>query len=509
MKTIWKRIISLALSAGISLGGIRAWAAEPVLLEQEPISSIDEGSRVQITVSMTEPEAGLSLIPALSFSCPAGTTAGGVLELLCQYAYLSDFLWEDGKLALVEINEDEEIREYGREGVWTLFCNGQEVLQGDSFMLESGDALEWIYTAESPSSREDLPKREQAAVSADAWSEEYAKGLAAACSWLKQNQQSCFGLVSMGAAGIAADYQVIDRLKTEIAGIGAYPTAKEAAVDALAATFCGIPATNVAGHDLVKVISDYPDIAGGGLEPAVFALLAADSNGYEIPADSVNTRAALRAMLLSFQNEDGGFAPAQGEPSSPLLTACALTALSAYTEEEQVRQAAANGMAYLSQRQNEDGTFPDNGGVSSALPTSAVIIALCSMGVHMDDPRFVKQKGLMDALLSFQVNSGGFAPEIGTAAGETATAAAVLALTAVKSGRNVFVLKTPLSAPEEPAVQAEGAVQPESSESREETSEAAGNAAAGGWLAGILALCFGILLAVVVFLSRRTGKPRS
>ena len=506
MKTIWKRIISLALSAGISLGGTWVWAAEPVPPEQEPLSSLDEAGRVQITVSMTEPEAGLSLIPALSFSCPAGTTAAGVLELLRQYAYLSDYLWEDGGLVLAEITENGESREYGWEGAWTLFRNGQEVSPGGSFVLEQGDTLEWAYTAESPSSQTDLPKREQAAVSTGAWSEEYAKGLAAACSWLKQNQQSHFGLMSMGAAGIAADYQVIDRLKKEIAGLDPYPSAKDAAVDALAATFCGIPATDVAGCDLMRVLSDYPDIAGEGLEPAIFALLAADSNGYEIPSDSVNTRAALRAMLLSCQNEDGGFAPAPGEPSSPLLTACALTALSAYTEEEQVRQAVSSGADYLSQHQNEDGTFPDDEGSPSVIPTSAAIIALCSMGVHMDDPRFVKQSGLMDALLSFQVNSGGFAPEAGTAAGEAATAAAVLALTAVKSGRNVFVLKTPLSVPEKSAVETEGAVQQESSESQE-SSETSGGAA-GGWLAGAIALGLGILLAVVVFLSRRTGKTR-
>ena len=131
-------------------------------------------------------------------------------------------------------------------------------------------------------------------------------------------------------------------------------------MDILAATFCGIYAGNISGTNLLTTLSNYPDISRGGSYGAILALLAADSNEYSLPADGINTRATLRSVILSAQNEDGGFCLTKGEESSPFLTACALTALSRYSSMDEVRQAVQEGFP-ICHRSNRQTKFCRNG----------------------------------------------------------------------------------------------------------------------------------------------------
>lgn len=502
MNTVWRRVFSLLLCLGIMCGGIPVCAEDSSLsISEETTSSMEEMS-IQITVSMVDADGKTEMIPSLSLNCPAGSTSDDVLELLRQYAYLSDFFLENGELVRVEIQKNDEIQYYGREGEWILYQNGREVPTGESPALQQGDQLKWIFLTDSPSSEADLPNREQAVVITGLWNDEYAADLAAACSWLKLNLSTHFGLIGMGAAGVSADYRELIELKNAVAQKDSYANAQELAVDVLAATFCGIPATNVAGQNLMTELSNYPDISRGGLGSSIFALLAADSNEYSMPDTGINTRTTLRAVLLSCQNEDGGFAATRGEESDPLLTAGTITALSAYAEDRQIKNAIEKGLTYLSQVQLSDGSFADSEGDSAAMATSAVIVALCALGIDIRDSRFVKGQNLLEALLAFQVNSGGFAPEMGISADETSTTMAVLALTALKNGRNVWVLQSPLSqsqvsAASEVSVQSENSGEEEADSDTFVVSEnvlAGGAGLAVGLLLGLLALAVMMLL---------------
>ena len=511
VKTVWKRLCSLIAAAVIACTGTAGvLAAESHTTEPEEESAVSEAAdSIVVSVRMTEPEARLTLIPNLTLSCPAGTTAVGVLELLRKYAYLSDFFLDDGALVRVEIADDGEIQYYGRDGSWELLLNGQSVPDGDSPVLQNGDSLEWIYTADTPNSSLDIPEWEIAKIPSTAlWSEAYADRLAAACSWLKQNLTTSRALVGLGAAGVSVEYRDIAALLERIASSGSYQTAREAAEDILAVTFCGIPATNAAGKDLIQTLSDYPDISRGGTLSAVMALLAADSNQYLLPSDGVNTRATLRTVLLSSQNEDGGFAAERDGESCPLCTAAALTALSAYVSDEHVRSAVDAGLAYLSANQLADGSFAAADGEPSATATSAVLIALCALGVDPDSEDFRKNGSLLDALFSFQVESGGFSPAAGESAGEEATTAAILALSAVKSARNIFILRTPLSITyaADDAVSSPAA---DSSQSAGATEEVSGRRIlfGGAWMAAGLLLGM-VLLAVILLLVQRQRKRR-
>lgn len=507
MNTFCRQIFSLLLCLGIIFGGFPVYAEDTSFYEYVQAEESAENASIQVMVSMEDAEGKTEMIPPLSLVCPEGSTAYDVLELLRQYAYLSDFFFEDGELVRVEVLENDEIQYYGREGVWVLYRNGQEILAGESPVLQQGDQLKWVFETDSPTSKADVPNREQAVRLTGVWTEEYAKDLAAACSWLKLNLSTHFGLIGMGAAGVSADYRKILELKNAVMQGNSYANAQELAVDALAATFCGIPATNVAGHNLVEYLANYPDISRGGIGSSIFALLAVDSNEYEMPYNGINTRTTLRTVLLSSQNEDGGFGPAKGEASSPLLTAGALTALSAYTGDRQVQKAVEKGTAYLSQVQLPDGSFADSEGNGSAMATGAVVIALCALGMDIRDESFVKNQTLLEALLSFQVNSGGFAPEMGTAAEETATTMAILALTALKNGRNVLVLQTPLS---QSLVSAASEVSAPSENSGGEdpdsdTFDVSDNVLAGGagLAAGLLLGFLALAVVMVVFRKRK------
>ena len=172
---------------------------------------------------------------------------------------------------------------------------------------------------------------------------------------------------------------------------------------ALAVTAIGRDAANVAGYDLVAPLTDVDKVASQGVNGVIYALLALDSGSYE-----ADVRAQYVEKILAAQLPDGGFTYMEGDPADPDLTAMALQALAPYHADAQVSAAVDRALNCLSAMQQADGGFV-SWGASSAESTAQAILALCTLGVDLQDSRFVKDgHSLLDNLMTFQLANGGF-----------------------------------------------------------------------------------------------------
>ncbi len=90
------------------------------------------------------------------------------------------------------------------------------------------------------------------------------------------------------------------------------------------------------------------------------------------------------------------------------MTAMALQALAKYTGARMWTVRWKKALAYLSKVQLASGGF-ENWGTENAESCTQVILALCELGIPLDDARFVKNGAtLLDALLAYRNADGGF-----------------------------------------------------------------------------------------------------
>lgn len=181
----------------------------------------------------------------------------------------------------------------------------------------------------------------------------------------------------------------------------------------LALTAIGKDPADVAGYNLLAPLGDFERTVRQGINGPVWALIALDSGNYDIPrnpdAATQATREAYVGEILTRQNGDGGWSLSGAAPSDPDMTGMALQALAKYTDGAQAAAAADRALAFLSEAQADDGGY-GSFGVENAESVVQVVVALCELGVPLEDARFVKSGGtLLTSLLGFQREDGGFA----------------------------------------------------------------------------------------------------
>ncbi|MHA6260444.1 S-layer homology domain-containing protein [Sporosarcina sp. CAU 1771] len=152
----------------------------------------------------------------------------------------------------------------------------------------------------------------------------------------------------------------------------------------------------------------------------IFALLALDSNGFEVPNTAKWTREKLIAELLMHQKEEGSWSLSTSKDgaSSFDITAMALTALAPYDDQPLVKNAIDKAVSFLAKSQEASGGFNEQfvGGISSEA-TSQVIIGLTANKIDPESDLFTKKGAhLIDHLLSYQSEDGGFKHTIDDAA---------------------------------------------------------------------------------------------
>lgn len=189
----------------------------------------------------------------------------------------------------------------------------------------------------------------------------------------------------------------------------------------LALTALGFDVTDMDGHNLLEGLTDMSFVTKQGVNGAIAALIAFDSNDYDIPgaAESAGrtaregggqvTREILIDYILRTRLSDGGWA-LTGTTSDADMTAMALIALAPYYDgDSEVKAAVDEALECLSDMQLSTGGYM-SGSVATAESCAQVIEALTALGIDpASDSRFIKNgTSVLDALLSFAVDGGGF-----------------------------------------------------------------------------------------------------
>lgn len=200
-------------------------------------------------------------------------------------------------------------------------------------------------------------------------------------------------------------------------------------------TALGKDPENVAGYDLLAPLADYEKTVFQGINGAVWALIAFDCGNYAIPQNTTAkiqaTREKYVTYILERQLSDGGWA-LTGSISDPDVTAMVLTALSRYQNDAKVKNATDKGLSCLSKMQNATGGFSADG-LENAESCAQVIVALCELGIPIDDTRFIKYGNTVsDALLLYYDGKGGFCHEKNGETNQMATEQGFYALVALK-----------------------------------------------------------------------------
>ena len=238
----------------------------------------------------------------------------------------------------------------------------------------------------------------------------------------------------------------------------------------LALTALGKDPGNVGGFDLLRYLGDYDKVLLQGINGPVFALLALDAGGYDLPAGSTGSREKYLQAILSRQLKNGGFSlSGKGGADTAAdadVTAMTLQALAKYRGDETVSAAVQRAVTCLSNMQGEDGSYASYG-VKNAESTAQVLVALCELGIDLTDTRFVKNGNTVLAALLCFANGEGFAHVQGGETDLTATEQsfyALVALQRIRAGKTSFYDMTDVSdGGKEPVVQPRPVTDPEAS----------------------------------------------
>ena len=173
---------------------------------------------------------------------------------------------------------------------------------------------------------------------------------------------------------------------------------------------------NVGGYNLLTPLGDFDKTIWQGINGPIWALIALDSGNYAMPQNPNAETQATRQMyideILSRQLADGGWSlngkGGDKGPSDPDITGMALQALAKYQDQEAVKKATDEALACMSKQQDADGGF-SSWGTGNSESAVQMLVALCELGLPIDDSRFVKNgKTILDNLLTYRQKDGSF-----------------------------------------------------------------------------------------------------
>lgn len=186
----------------------------------------------------------------------------------------------------------------------------------------------------------------------------------------------------------------------------------------LGLTSIGRDVTNVSGYNLLEKLADFNSVKKQGINGPIFALIALDTNKYEIPVVPGIAVQTTRDMLIDYilqkeittnDGKLGGWA-LSGKVPDPDITAMAIQALAPYKDDERVKPYIDRGVQALADIQKDNGGYSSWGSINSE-SIAQVIVALTALGIDpTKDTRFIKGEGnwILSAIMEFYVEGGGF-----------------------------------------------------------------------------------------------------
>ena len=183
----------------------------------------------------------------------------------------------------------------------------------------------------------------------------------------------------------------------------------------VALTAIGADPTDIAGYNLLTALGDFDKTIWQGINGPIWALIALDGGNYDMPVNTKAKTQATRQMyideILSRQLNDGGWNLSDKGGNGqvdPDITGMALQALAKYQEQSAVKTATDKALTCLSKMQDSDGGYA-SWETSNSESVVQVIVALCELGIDLNDSRFVKNgHTLLDNLFSYRKADGSF-----------------------------------------------------------------------------------------------------
>ncbi len=206
---------------------------------------------------------------------------------------------------------------------------------------------------------------------------------------------------------------------------------------ALAYLACGAEIRNVSGHNLLADCSyqrGVEEMSGQGVITLAYALIVLDSKGFDTGNSPLSTREEIIAGILSLQLKNGCFS-VDGKTPDVDATAMTVTALAPYAKNSAVvKESVDSAVSALSKMQGEDGCFSSYG-KKNCESTAQVVNCLVALKIDPEgDARLIKNgRNLLDAMLSFQKESGGFSHLLGARENSMATNQALYTLVGYRS----------------------------------------------------------------------------
>lgn len=185
----------------------------------------------------------------------------------------------------------------------------------------------------------------------------------------------------------------------------------------LALSAIGKDLREIGGYDITLNFSDFNTVKSQGINGVIYALLALDTYGYEIPlsesAAVQNTREQMLTYIIEKEcnkgtDSAGGFA-LFGTSPDPDITGMALQALAPYRSRPDVAPVVDRAVNTLSTLQSDTGTFT-SWGSENLEAVAQVVTALSVLGIDCKtDARFIKNGNtILDAMFANYVEGGGF-----------------------------------------------------------------------------------------------------
>ena len=180
-------------------------------------------------------------------------------------------------------------------------------------------------------------------------------------------------------------------------GTAKISNARSTSVSGIAIALSGIDKNiyDFNGYNLLEPLSDMDYVINQGVNGAIYALMAFDTNAYYyIPKakDGANqtTREKLIDEILNAQGKDGGWTFDVGNKSDADMTGMALQALAPYKDRENVKPSIEKALTFLSENQKDNGGYVSYGAEDSE-SCSQVIAGLSMLDIDvLSDERFIK-----------------------------------------------------------------------------------------------------------------------
>lgn len=188
--------------------------------------------------------------------------------------------------------------------------------------------------------------------------------------------------------------------------------------------------TNISGYNLVKTIYN-GDVTKQGTNGVTYALISLDSANFPIPSSATWTKEKLIKQLLNTQQQDGHWSLNTKDSSTDIdMTAMVLTALAPYKGQVAVKDHISKAVNYLSSQYLASK-------VDNSSTAAQIVIALSSLGMDANGSTFTKDHvSILQYLMSFQKNGGGFGYKAGNASDTFSTPQAFEALAAYQLYKN-------------------------------------------------------------------------